>query len=48
MKVVWGLLKQKQMKKKLSTIFVHRNMEPDPKYVYMVRGILRSQLFYLR
>ena len=48
--VVWSLLKQKQMKnkKQLSTIFVHRNVEPDPKNPYMVRGILRSRSFYLQ
>ena len=50
MNVVWSLLKQKQMqnKKQLSTIFVHRNVEPDPKNPYMVRGILRSRSFYLQ
>lgn len=50
MNVVWSLLKQKQMKNKtqLSTIFVHRNAEPDPKNPYMVREILRSRSFYLQ
>lgn len=33
-----------QKQKNLFTIFVHRNMEPDPKNMSMVRWILRSQL----
>lgn len=44
---VFGAFLNKNNNKKLSAIFVHRNMEPDPKNMDMVKGILRSQLLII-